>query len=118
LKNTKAERDRLQKTAEDLRRSLKADTEELSKQVAALTAQKQNLDKQLADLRKNIDTQRAAEAADKERMKSTYDQLLASLNKEVGRADHKHHGQDILRQRKGRNQARGGGCAAAGGHDP
>jgi len=84
LKNTKAERDKLQKTAEDLRRSLKADTEELSKQVAALTLQKQNLDKQLADLRKNIDTQLAAEAADKERMKSTYDQLLASLGKEVG----------------------------------
>jgi chemotaxis protein MotB len=84
LKNAKSERDSLQKTAEDLRRSLKADTEALSKQVAALTAQKQNLDKQLAELRKNIDTQLAAEAADKERMKSTYEQLLASLDKEVG----------------------------------
>jgi chemotaxis protein MotB len=84
LKNAKSERDSLQKTAEDLRRSLKADTEDLSKQVAALTAQKQNLDKQLAELRKNIDTQLAAEAADKERMKSTYEQLLASLDKEVG----------------------------------
>lgn len=84
LKNMRIERDNLKKTAEDLRRSLKADTEELSKQVASLTAQKQNLDKKLADLSKNIDTQLAAEAAEKERMKSTYEQLLASLDKEVG----------------------------------
>ena len=84
IKNLKTERDKLQKIANDLSNSLKAKTDELSKQVGTLTTQKQNLEKQFAELRKDIDTKLAAEAADKERMKVTYDQLLKNFEKEIG----------------------------------
>jgi len=84
ITNLKTERDRLQKNVNELSNSLKAKTDELSKQIANLTADKQNLEKQITALKKNIDAQLAAEAAEKERMKVTYDQLMASLKQEVG----------------------------------
>ncbi len=84
IKNLDKERDNLQKTVNNLKSALEGKTDELSRQVANLTTQKQNLDKQLSELRKNIDAQLVKEAAEKDRMKVTYDQLVKSLESEIG----------------------------------
>jgi chemotaxis protein MotB len=81
--NLKKECDTLKQTADDLSSSLKAKTDELSWQVSDLTAQKGILERQLAELRENIDIQLAYEEAEKDRMQDTFNQLLKSLENEV-----------------------------------
>jgi chemotaxis protein MotB len=82
--NLMEENSELQQSIKDLQNSLTAETDSLSGQVADLTAQKQYLESQIAVLRKEIDATLAAEEAEKERMKSTYEQLVTSLEAEVG----------------------------------
>jgi chemotaxis protein MotB len=81
--NLKKERDTLKKTADDLSISLKASTDELSRQIADLTSKKQSLEQQQAELKKNVDIQIAAEEAEKERMEATFNQLMKSLEDEI-----------------------------------
>ncbi|UCB45504.1 MAG: OmpA family protein, partial [Spirochaetota bacterium] len=84
IKSLQKERDSLQKTSNNLKNALEGKTDELSRQVANLTTQKQKLEQQVSELRKNIDSQLAKEAAEKDRMKKTYDQLVKSLESEIG----------------------------------
>jgi chemotaxis protein MotB len=61
-----------------------SEKENLANQISQIESEKKALEDQIAGLRKELDARLAAEEADKERMKKTYEQLLSSLQKEVG----------------------------------
>lgn len=58
--------------------------ESLEGQIALIDSEKKDLEDRIAELQKELDARLAAEEADRERMKKTYEQLLSSLKKEVG----------------------------------
>jgi len=63
---------------------LSSEKENLESQVTQLQEKNNGLQKQIVDLQKEGKATLASEEANRERMKKTYDQLVASLRKEVG----------------------------------
>jgi len=83
LKKVTAERDQLSQDNDGLKKSLSEKSDQLSKRIASLSTEKQVLEKKLAALQLSLDTQKAKEDRDLANTKSTYDQLMTDLKKEV-----------------------------------
>jgi chemotaxis protein MotB len=83
LKRVTTERDNLARDNEDLNKSLRAKSDQLSQRIAALSSDKQALEKRIATLQQTLDMQKAKEDRDLANTKSTYDQLMTDLKKEV-----------------------------------
>lgn len=124
LTESRAERDQLRVSNEELQRSLRANRDQQSQTIARLTAEKQALEQQLAEARRAQAELEAAMQREVERVRSSYDSLVDSLQSELdagsvrieqlqgkltvsvadrlffdsGRADVRADGQEVLRK--------------------
>lgn len=83
LKKINQERDELAIANNDLKKSMLESKETLAKRVGTLTAEKQSMEKRMAELKKALEAQKAKEEREIARLKSTNDQLVDSLKKEI-----------------------------------
>jgi chemotaxis protein MotB len=83
LKKVTTERDQLVQDNDGLKKSLSEKSDQLSKRIAALSSEKQALERKLAILQQTLDTQKAKEDRELANTKATYDQLMGDLKKEV-----------------------------------
>ncbi|HEY1405127.1 MAG TPA: OmpA family protein [Spirochaetota bacterium] len=83
LKKVMTERDQLAKDNEELKKSLTEKSDQLSKMIATLSSEKQNLERKLATMQKSADVQKAQEDREIASAKTSYDKLMGDLKKEI-----------------------------------
>ncbi len=83
LKKLTKERDDLKKSNDDLKKSISESKNALTKRIAALTTEKQAIEKRLAEQQLALDAQKAKEEREIARVKSANDKLVESLKNEI-----------------------------------